>query len=58
MIIIGGGLEGNKEFFEEVEVAASHFNKYGMPFENVDIYICRKLKMKLSDAWPKIKNFI
>jgi len=58
MIIIGSNLEDNKEFFEEVEVAASHFSKYGMPFENVDIYVCRKLKIKLSDAWPKIKNFI
>ncbi|NJD22153.1 MAG: glycosyltransferase family 39 protein [Melioribacter sp.] len=58
MIIIGGDLEGNKEFFEEVEVAAHHYNKYGMPYENVDIYICRKPKMKLSEAWQRIKNFI
>jgi len=58
MIIIGGDLEDNKEFFEEVEVAASHYNKYGMPYENVNIYICRKPKIKLGEAWGKIKNFI
>ncbi len=58
VIIIGGDIEGNKEFFEEVEVAASHYNEYGMPYENVDIYICRKPKMKLSEAWKNIKFFI
>ncbi|MBI1937020.1 MAG: glycosyltransferase family 39 protein [Ignavibacteriales bacterium] len=57
-IVIGGDLEDNKEFFEEVEVAASHYNELGMPFENVDIYICRKPKMKLSEAWERIKFFI
>jgi hypothetical protein len=58
MIIIGSNVEDNKEFFEEVEVAASHYNKYGMPYENVDIHICRKPKMKLSEVWQRIKFFI
>lgn len=58
MIVIGGDIEGNKEFFEEVEVAASHYNEYGMPYENVDIYICRKPKMSLNKVWKSIKVFI
>ena len=58
MIVIGSNLEDNKEFFEQVELASVHENKYGMPFENVNIYICRKVKMPMSEVWNKIKNFI
>lgn len=58
MIVIGSNLEDNKKFFEQVELAAVHENKYGMPFENVNIYLCRKVKMPLNEIWNKIKNFI
>jgi hypothetical protein len=58
MIVIGSNLEDNSKFFEKVELAASHFNKYGMPFENVDIFICRKLKIPSAELWGKIKFFI
>jgi hypothetical protein len=29
-----------------------------MPFENVDIFICRKTKAPMKDAWSKIRFFI
>jgi len=58
MIVIGSNLEDNKKFFEQVELAAVHENKYGMPFENVNIYLCRKMKMPISEVWNKIKFFI
>ncbi|PKL83225.1 MAG: hypothetical protein CVV24_06120 [Ignavibacteriae bacterium HGW-Ignavibacteriae-3] len=57
-IIIGSSREDNSEFFEDVQLAASHFNRYGMPYENVDIFICRKNKRPLKDAWKEIKTFI
>jgi hypothetical protein len=58
MIVIGSNMEDNKEFFEEVELASSHYNQYGMPYENVDIFICRKPKMPISEIWKRIKIFI
>lgn len=57
-IVIGSNKKDNREFFESVELAASHTEKYGMPFENVDIFICRKPKMKIDEIWQKIKMFI
>ncbi|MEO8232853.1 MAG: glycosyltransferase family 39 protein [Ignavibacteriota bacterium] len=57
-IVIGSNKENNGEFFESVELAATHTNKYGMPFENVDIFICRKPKLKIDEGWQKIKMFI
>ncbi|MBK7630067.1 MAG: glycosyltransferase family 39 protein [Ignavibacteriales bacterium] len=57
-IVIGSNKKDNREFFESVEFAASHTDKYGMPFENVDIFICRKPKMKIDEIWQKIKMFI
>ena len=57
-IVIGSDTEDNYEYFSSVELAAKHYNKYGMPFENVDIFICRKPKMKIGEIWQKIKMFI
>jgi hypothetical protein len=58
MIVIGSNLEDNSQFFEEVELAASHKNDLGMPFENVDIFVCRKLKISVEELWRQIKFFI
>jgi hypothetical protein len=58
VIIIGSNLEDNSEFFEDVKLVESHKNKYGMSFEDVDIFICKKPKMSLSKAWKRIKFFI
>jgi hypothetical protein len=30
-----------------------------MPFENnLPVYVCRNLKVPMSEAWPRIKRFI
>jgi 4-amino-4-deoxy-L-arabinose transferase-like glycosyltransferase len=58
MIVIGSNLKDNSMFFEKVELTASHSSPYGMPYENVDIFICRNLKMPPSELWSKIKLFI
>jgi hypothetical protein len=57
-IIIGSTKEDNLEFFEEVELVASHHHQLGMPYENVDIFICRKPKVDLGDVWDSMKKFI
>jgi hypothetical protein len=58
MIVIGSNIKDNSQFFEKVELAASHFSKYGMPFENVDIFICRQLKVPPAELWKRMKFFI
>jgi len=57
-IVVGSNKQGNSVYFESVEKAASHFNKYGMPFENVDIFVCKKIKKPVEEIWPAIKKFI
>ena len=58
LIIIGSNFKDNSEYFEEVNLAAHHSSKYGMSYENVDIFICKNPKMPLSEVWKKIKFFI
>jgi hypothetical protein len=58
LIVIGSNYEDNSEFFDDVKLAESHTNKYGMSFENVDIFICRKPKMPINEIWERIKFFI
>jgi hypothetical protein len=58
LIVIGSNYKDNSEFFEDVELAASHHCKYGMSYENVDIFICRNPKMPIKEIWNKIKHFI
>ena len=58
IIVIGSNMKDNRQYFESVDLAASHYNKYGMPYENVDIFICRGLKIPPSELWKKIKLYI
>ncbi len=58
LIVIGSNIKDNSKFFKNVELAATHSSKYGMPYENVDIFICKDPKMPIGDIWEKIKHFI
>ncbi|HVO74951.1 MAG TPA: glycosyltransferase family 39 protein [Ignavibacteriaceae bacterium] len=58
LIVIGSNYKDNSEYFEDVKLAASHSSKYGMPFENVDIFVCKKSKMPMKGIWQRIKFFI
>jgi hypothetical protein len=58
LIVIGSNYKDNSEYFKYVKQAASHFSKYGMSYENVDIFICKDPKEPLKKIWEKIKVFI
>jgi len=58
MIVIGSSIKDLNEYFNDVELAAQHYNKYGMSYENVDIFICKDPKFPLKEVWKKIKHFI
>lgn len=58
LIVIGSNLEENSKYFHDVKLVESHFCKYGMPFENVGIFICRDPKYPINIVWKRIKFFI
>lgn len=57
-IIMGGKYENHAGDFEEVKLAGVSDCEYCMPYEdNMNIFICRKLKKPLSEVWPLEKHF-
>jgi hypothetical protein len=47
-----------KTIFGQVDLAATINNEYAIPEENnLPVYICRKPKMTLQQAWPRLKFF-
>ena len=59
MIFIGGANKQTKlEYFDYVEEAAVHINKYAMPYENnLIIYLCKRYKTPIKDDWNEMKHF-
>ncbi|MGH7600385.1 MAG: glycosyltransferase family 39 protein, partial [bacterium] len=58
IIELGGTEEGLKNVFHEVELAAIFTNAYCMPYENnLPIFICRRLKIPVAEAWRLNKTF-
>lgn len=59
VIVIGGELEEHKGSCNRVEQAAVVKSKYAIPYENnLPIYICRDLKITLSEIWKQQKHFM
>ena len=57
-IVIGGDKDDHLNACEQVEQAAIIRCDYCMPYENnLPVYICRKLKRKLSENWNSMKNY-
>jgi hypothetical protein len=58
VIIIGGLREDHLRSFEEVDTADTVRSDYAMPYENnLPVFICRKLKLHVRDAWARIRNY-
>jgi hypothetical protein len=59
MIAIGGDPDDHRQAYREVIEVARHVNKYAMPYESdLPIFLCRGLKVKLQDVWPRVRNYI
>jgi hypothetical protein len=59
VIIVGEELEDHAPQFESCEQAALHTHRYARPFEtNLRIFVCRNLKVPLSEVWQETRNFI
>jgi hypothetical protein len=58
VIAVGMPLEDLKPLFDDIQVAATIQNEYAIPEENnLPVYICRKPKMSLQQAWPSLKFY-
>jgi Dolichyl-phosphate-mannose-protein mannosyltransferase len=58
VMAVGMPLEDLKPLFDQIELAATINNEYAIPEENnLPVYICRKPKMTLQQAWPRLKFY-
>lgn len=58
VLILGGSLDDHEASFESCELVGVSTCDYCMPYENnVNIFLCRNLKMPLGTAWPKVKHY-
>ncbi|MGZ5495885.1 MAG: glycosyltransferase, partial [Candidatus Aminicenantales bacterium] len=59
MIVIGGDPDDHRQAYREVAEVARHTNKYAMPYESdLPIFLCRGLKVKIADFWPRVRSYI
>jgi hypothetical protein len=59
VILFGEGSAGFKNYFEDVQIAATVSNPLGMPSEqSLPIYVCRKPQAPLATLWPHFKLII
>ena len=58
VIVVGMPLDDLKPLFDQIELAATINYEYAIPEENnLPVYICRKPKMTLQQAWPRLKFY-
>src|SRR5690606_17871510 len=58
MIVLGGNQKDLEVHFNHVERVAVSECKYCMPYENnVDIFVCRNIKVDLDEVWLGFKSY-
>jgi hypothetical protein len=58
VIAVGMPLKDLKSIFDQIDLAATIKNEYAIPEENnLPVYICRKPRMTLQQAWPRLKFY-
>ncbi len=57
MIVMGDRRARLEELFTSVEWKGQVSHPYSMPYNHVDIYYCRGLRIPLAVLWPKVKNW-
>ncbi|MFI5250848.1 MAG: glycosyltransferase family 39 protein [Bacteroidota bacterium] len=59
VIILGGELRDKQDKFQSVTIARIVKSEYCLPYENnLNIYVCRGLKVPLRELWPTLKTYI
>ena len=58
VIVLGGDRDDNEAVFESVELADTARCRYCMPYENnLPVYVCRKLRVPITQLWPDLKHY-
>jgi hypothetical protein len=58
MVVVTQNIKAFSPMFEDVKQVAIFKNKYTMPYNNnVPVYVCRKAKFPMEDAWKYIKYY-
>ncbi len=58
VIMIGGERSDHLQSFEEVTAGGEFTCRNSMPYENnLTLWIARRLKAPIADAWPRVKHF-
>lgn len=58
VIAVGMPLDTLRTLFDQIDLAATINYEYAIPEENnLPVYICRKPKMTLQEAWPRLKFY-
>jgi hypothetical protein len=58
VIAVGMPLDDLKATFDQIDQAATINYEYAIPEENnLPVYVCRKPKMTLQQAWPRLKFY-
>jgi hypothetical protein len=59
IIAIGGDREDNAEFFEDIAIVGRTDSRWSMPYERgLDVWIGRKPRLGLREAWPRLKRYL
>jgi hypothetical protein len=58
-IVIGLGVDPSetRPLFESCEIKGRTSSQWSMPRERIAIYLCRGLKMPLTELWPEVKKW-
>jgi hypothetical protein len=57
MIVLGDNRANLERQFASVEKVAHIDHPYSMPYNHVDVYYCRGLKLPLNEAWARVKKW-
>jgi hypothetical protein len=57
VIVMGDRKEVLESKFATVEKVGRVEHPYAMPYNHIDIFYCRGLRIPLAEAWPKVKNW-
>jgi len=43
--------------FEQVELAGAVRHPYSMPYQQFEVFVCRRMRTPLAEVWPRLKHF-
>lgn len=56
VIVLDDDRETLETLFETVELAGRVEHPWSMPYQSFDVWVCRDLKVPISELWPRIRN--